>query len=61
MDVEWLRLEVIDHFGTGILSTASFIQRVLTFGGKPPPSCEGVTTISRPYTALYVIWEPLSP
>jgi len=55
-DVQWLKVEAFQHFGTGVFSDVTFIQRVLTYGGQPPPSCDGSTTISRHYTALYRFW-----
>jgi hypothetical protein len=29
---------------------------VLTYGGQPPPSCDNHTTVSLPYTTLYIFW-----
>ena len=55
-DVQWLKVEAIQNFGTGVLSDVTFIQRVLTYSGQPPPSCDIGTTISQPYTALYIFW-----
>jgi hypothetical protein len=55
-DVQWLKVEAFQHFGTGVFSDVTFIQRVLTYGGQPPPSYDGSTTISRHYTALYRFW-----
>ena len=55
-DVKWLKVEAFQHFGTGVFSDVTFIQRVLTYGGQPPPSCDPDTTISQPYTALYRFW-----
>jgi hypothetical protein len=55
-DVKWLKVEAFQTFGTGIFSAVTFIQRVLTYGGQPPPSCDTHTTISLPYTALYIFW-----
>ena len=55
-DVQWLRVEAFQHFGTGVYSDVTFVQRVLTYGGQPPPSCDPTTTISRHYTALYRFW-----
>lgn len=37
----------------GAFSDVTFIQRVLTYVGQPPASCDSGTTISRHYTALY--------
>ena len=55
-DVQWLQAEAIQNSGTGIFSDVTFIQRVLTYGGQAPPSCDSGTTTSRYYTALYIFW-----
>ena len=55
-DVQWLKVEALKPFGTGVFSDVAFIQRVLTYGGQPPPSCDSGTSISRHYTALYIFW-----
>ena len=55
-DVQWLQVEAIQNFGTGIFSDVTVIQRVLTDGGQVPPSFDGDTTASRYYTALYIFW-----
>ena len=55
-DVQWLKVEAFQNFGTGVLSDVTFIQRVLTYGGQAPPSCDVGSTISQPYTALYIFW-----
>jgi hypothetical protein len=58
-DVRWLKVEAVQHFGSnGVFSNVTFIQRVLTFGGQAPPSCATGTTVSVPYTALYIFWAP---
>jgi hypothetical protein len=58
-DIRWLKVEAVQHFGSnGILSNVTFIQRVLTIGGQAPPSCAAGTTVSVPYTALYIFWAP---
>jgi hypothetical protein len=38
----------------------TFIQRVLTYGGQPPPSCDAGSTVSQPYTALYTLWAAIA-
>jgi hypothetical protein len=55
-DIKWLKVEAFQNFGTGVFSNVTFIQRVLTFGGQAPPSCESGTTVSLPYTTLYIFW-----
>lgn len=55
-DVQWLKVEAFQNFGTGVFSDVTFIQRVLTHGGQPPPSCCNHTTVSLLYTALYIFW-----
>jgi Protein of unknown function (DUF3455) len=55
-DVQWLKVEAFQPFGTGVFHDVTFIQRVLTYGGQPPPSCHSGTTISCHYTALYMFW-----
>ncbi|MGH3777501.1 MAG: DUF3455 domain-containing protein [Pseudonocardiaceae bacterium] len=62
-NIKWLRLEAVEKFGrdNDVLSQVTFIQRVLTDGGQPPPKGEpvnGCDTVSVPYTALYVFWGP---
>jgi Protein of unknown function (DUF3455) len=58
-DVQWLKAETLQppdgNFGTGVFSEVTFIQRVLTYGGQATPSDHG-TTLSIPYTTLYVFW-----
>ena len=58
-DIQWLKVEAIQHFGHGVFHDVTFIQRVLTHGGQPPPSCDGSTTVSVRYTALYRFWAPI--
>jgi uncharacterized protein DUF3455 len=55
-DIKWLKVEAFQTFGTGVFSEVAFIQRVLTYGGQPPPSCNNHTTVSLPYTTLYIFW-----
>ena len=54
-DVQWLKVEAFQNFGVGAFSDVTFIQRVLTYGGQAPPSCDSCTT-SQYYTALYIFW-----
>jgi Protein of unknown function (DUF3455) len=59
-DVPWLKLDVVERLGSAnlILQRATFIQRVLTYGGQAP-SATGRSdgdTVGVPYTALYAFW-----
>jgi hypothetical protein len=53
-DVKWLKVEAFQTFGTGVFSDVTFIQRVLTYGGQPPPSGDN-HTVSLPYHALHLL------
>ena len=54
-DIPWLKLDVIDHHGNGILSDAVTILRVNTRGGVANGSCESSGSyLSFPYSADYV-------
>ena len=54
-DIPWLRLDVTDHRGDGILSNATTVQRINTKGGVAQGSCESAGTyLSVPYSADYV-------
>jgi Protein of unknown function (DUF3455) len=54
-DIPWLKLEVTEHRGSGILSDVTVIQRINTRGGMLKGSCEGADTYrSVPYSAQYV-------
>lgn len=62
-NIKWLRLEAVENVGSNsdVLRQATFIQRVLTYGGQAPLTrepTEGCDTMSVPYTALYVFWGP---
>ena len=57
-DVRWLKVAAFQTFGTGVFSKVTFIQRILTYGGQATPSDSG-TTVSVPYTTLYVFWAAL--
>jgi hypothetical protein len=57
-DVQWLKLEAFEHFGTGTFQHVTFIQRVLTYAGKVQSLCEDATTIGRRYATLYIFWVP---
>jgi hypothetical protein len=54
-DVPWLKFEVTEHRGNGILSNVKIIQRVNTKGGATQGACETAGAYrSLPYSADYV-------
>jgi hypothetical protein len=54
-DIAWLKLEVIAHRGSGVLSNVTTVQRINTMGGKLDGACDKVgATKSAPYSADYV-------
>jgi len=54
-DIAWLKLEVIAHRGSGVLSPVTTVQRVNTSGGKLDGACNKAgDTKSAPYSADYV-------
>jgi hypothetical protein len=54
-DVPWLKLEVTDRHGPGLLAAATTIQRINTKGGQHAGACETAGAfIAVPYTADYV-------
>jgi hypothetical protein len=54
-DIAWLRLDVIAHRGSGVLSGVTTVQRINTVGGKLEGVCDKVgATKSAPYSADYV-------
>jgi Protein of unknown function (DUF3455) len=54
-DIPWLKLNVVEHRGIGILSGVTTIQRINTKGGVAPESCENPGGyLSVPYSADYV-------
>jgi hypothetical protein len=58
--IPWLLLAVKSHEGAGLLETATYIQRINTTGGQPPPvglAKEG-DEIKIPYVADYVFYGP---
>lgn len=62
--IPWLRVEVVEHSGKGLLSNVDMIQRVRTQGGQPPADgCDaahpGAESRSR-YTADYYFYAPAS-
>jgi hypothetical protein len=54
-DIPWLKLEVVEHRGTGALAGADIIQRINTAGGVLHGSCERAGSLrSVAYSADYV-------
>lgn len=54
-DIPWLKLEVTDHHGEGVMSRVATIQRINTKGGAIQGSCEkGGAYRSVPYSADFV-------
>jgi len=54
-DIAWLKLDVISHRGSGLLSDVTTVQRINTQGGKPDGPCDQRGSFkSVPYSADYV-------
>jgi uncharacterized protein DUF3455 len=54
-DIPWLKLEVTERRGSGVLADVSTIQRINTQGGATDGSCErGGALLSMPYSSTYV-------
>jgi len=54
-DISWLKLEIVDHRNSGVLSSATVVQRINTRGGVAQGSCERAGDfLSVPYSADYV-------
>ncbi len=54
-DISWLKLDVVDHRGDGILSSAATVQRINTRGGAAQGPCENEGDYRNvPYSADYV-------
>jgi Protein of unknown function (DUF3455) len=54
-DIPWLKIEIVDHRNSGILSNVTAIQRINTKGGLAQGSCERAGDfLSVPYSADYV-------
>jgi hypothetical protein len=54
-DIPWLKLEVMSHRGSGILSAVTTVQRINTQGGKLDGGCDRAGQFqSAPYSADYV-------
>jgi hypothetical protein len=53
--IPWLKLDVISHRGSGVLSDVTTVQRINTLGGKLEGSCEKAgNSLSMPYAADYI-------
>jgi len=54
-DIPWLKLDVSERRGSGILASATAIQRINTSGGVTEGACEKAGAfLSAPYSADYV-------
>jgi hypothetical protein len=54
-DIPWLKLDIVDHRGNGLLSSATTVQRINTRGGVLQGQCESAGVFrSVPYSADYV-------
>jgi hypothetical protein len=54
-DISWLKLDVVDRRGDGVLSSATTVQRINTRGGAARGPCENEGDYrSVPYSADYV-------
>jgi hypothetical protein len=54
-DIPWLKLEVSEHRGTGVLSGVTTVQRINTAGGVADGPCgKAGAFLSAPYAADYV-------
>jgi hypothetical protein len=54
-DIPWLKIEAVEHRGSGILSDVTTVQRTNTKGGVVQGSCESAGNYrSVPYSADYV-------
>jgi hypothetical protein len=54
-DIPWLKIETVEHRGSGILSDVTTVQRINTKGGVVQGSCQRAGSyVSVPYSADYV-------
>jgi len=54
-DIPWLRLDVVERHGNGILSGVTTVQRINTKGGSAQGPCDNTGRyLSVPYSAEYV-------
>jgi len=60
--IPWLRVEVVENAGKGLLSNVNLIQRVRTQGGQPPADgCDAAHPAAESrsrYTADYYFYAP---
>ena len=58
-DIPWLKLDVSQHQGSGLLDGVTTVQRIATVGGNKTGSCqtEGAL-VAEPYAADYVFARP---
>jgi hypothetical protein len=55
VDIPWLKIDVVDHRGDGILSRATTVQRINTRGGTLQGQCDNAGGYrSVPYSADYM-------
>jgi Protein of unknown function (DUF3455) len=53
-DIPWLKLDVVDHRGNGLLSNVTTVQRINTRGGVAQSTCDQLGSfLSVPYSADY--------
>jgi hypothetical protein len=54
-DIPWLKLDVVEHKGSGTLASVTRVQRTNTAGGVAAGACDKAGTFhSEPYAADYV-------
>jgi hypothetical protein len=54
-DIPWLKLEIVDHRNSGVLSNATAVRRINTRGGVAQGPCERAGDfLAVPYSADYV-------
>lgn len=58
-DIPWLKLDVSQHRGSGILGDVSTVQRIATVGGQKSGPCptDGAL-VAEPYEATYIFSRP---
>ena len=53
-DIAWLKLQVVEHRGNGVLTPVDTVQRLTTHGGKLEGACDAAGALrSVPYSADY--------